>query len=238
MNVQTAIGQPERVKLRIPDFLLLRQSGTFDGYSKSELLDGELWGVPVRNEDEPESDAVSPIKLRIEDYLRLHEAGAFERYGKTELIDGVVYAMNPHYRPHGFARDELFTRLREALKASGSPLHAAAEQSVSLPPHGEPQPDIILTTEPRGPGAIPGSSVALIVEIVTSNPTWDLGEMLRLYATAGIGEYWVLDLKKGLIHQMWSPQGEAFAGEREVKLCERIEAATVEGLAVETAGIK
>jgi len=237
MNVQTAIGQPERVKLRIPDFQLLRQSGSFDGYSKSELLDGELWGVPVQPEDEPESDAVHPIKLRIEDYLRLHEAGAFERYRKTELIDGIVYAMNPHYRPHGFARDELFRRLHEALKAIGSPLQAAAEQSVGFPPHGEPQPDIILTTEPRGPGAIPGSSVALIVEIATSNPAWDLGEMLRLYATAGIGEYWVLDLKKCRIRQMWSPQGEAYGEWREVKLGERIEAATIEGLAVETNGI-
>lgn len=238
MNVQMPIGRPERVELSVSDFLLLRQSGAFDGYSKSELLDGELWGVPVQSKDEPECDAVYPIKLRIEDYLRLHEAGAFERYRKTELIDGIVYAMNPHYRPHGFARDELFRRLHEALKAIGSPLHAAAEQSVSLPPHGEPQPDIILTAEPRGPGAIPGLSVALIVEIATSNPTWDLSEMLRLYATAGIGEYWVVDLKKCLIHQMWSPQGEAFAGGREVKLGERIEAATIEGLAVETDGIK
>jgi Uma2 family endonuclease len=237
MNVQMPIGRPERVKLNVRDFLLLRQSGAFDGYSKSELLDGELWGVPAQPEDEPECDAVHPIKLRIEDYLRLHQAGAFERYRKTELIDGTVYAMNPHYRPHGFARDELFSRLREAPKAIGSPLHAAAEQSVSLPPNGEPQPDIILTTEPRGPGAIPGSSVALIVEIATSNPAWDLGEMLRLYATAGIGEYWVLDLKKGRIRQMWSPQGEAYGEWREVKLGEPIEAATIEGLAVETAGI-
>ena len=237
MNAQMPIGRPERVKLSVSDFLLLRQSGAFEGYSKSELLDGELWGVPVQAEDEPESDAVHPIKLRIDDYLRLHEAGAFERYRKTELIDGIVYAMNPHYRPHGFARDELFRRLHEALTAIGSPLHAAAEQSVSLPPYGEPQPDIILTTEPRGPGAIPGSSVALIAEIATSNPGWDLGEMLRLYATAGIGEYWVLDLKKGRISQMWSPRAEAYGERREVKLGDRIEAATIERLAVETEGL-
>jgi len=237
MNVQMALGRPERVKLSVSDFMLLRQSGTFECYSKSELLDGELWGVPVQAEEEPEGDSVHPIKLRIEDYLRLHEAGAFERYRRTELIDGTVYAMNPHYRPHGFARDELFSRLREALKAIGSPLHAAAEQSVSFPPHGEPQPDIILTTQPRGPGAIPGASVALIVEIATSNPAWDMGEMLRLYAAAGIGEYWVLNLKKGRIQQMWSPEGEAYAGERAVKLGERIEAATIEGLAVAADGL-
>jgi Uma2 family endonuclease len=232
MNVQTAINRPVRIKLTEADLQTLAKSGALDGYGMAALADGALEGVPAGARGGP-----MPIRLRVTDYELLAEAGAFGTYGKTELVDGVVYAMSPHYRPHGFARDELFRRLHEALKAIGSPLHAAAEQSVNLPPHGEPQPDIILTSQPRGPGAIPGSSVALIVEIATSNPAWDLGEMLRLYAAAGIGEYWVLDLKKGLIRQMWSPEGEAYAEGREVKLGERIEAATIEGLGVETSGI-
>src|SRR4051794_31758778 len=111
MNVQAAIGRPQPVKLTVDDFLLLRQSGAFAGFSRSELIDGELLGVPVQDEDEPESDQRVPIKLRIEDYLRLDRAGAFSAYGKTELIDGVVYAMNPQHRPHGFAKDELAYRL-------------------------------------------------------------------------------------------------------------------------------
>lgn len=232
MNVQTAINRPVRIKLTEADLETLAKSGALDGYGMAALADGALEGVPAGAGGEP-----TPIRLRVRDYELLAEAGAFRIYGKTELVDGVVYAMSPHYRPHGFARDELFSRLREALKAIGSPLHAAAEQSVSLPPHGEPQPDIILTREPRGPGAIPGSSVALIVEIATSNPAWDLGEMLRLYAAAGVGEYWALDLKKCRIRQMWWPQGEVYREQREVKFGERIEAATIAGLEVETAGI-
>jgi Uma2 family endonuclease len=210
---------PRPVKLAAGDFRLLKQAGTPAGQALQD------------------DDAESPIKLRIEDYLYLHEAGALERYGKTELVDGVVYAMNPQYRPHGFARDELAHRLRHALEAIGSSLHAAMEQSVSLPPDGEPQPDIIVTSEPRGQGAIPGASVALIVEIATSTPKWDLGEMLRLYAAAGIGEYWVIDLKAGLIHQLWSPQGNAYAERGEVRIGESITAVTIVGLTVETAGI-
>ncbi len=41
--MQAAIGHPERVKLKFDDFRLLRQSGVFAGYSKAELLEGELW---------------------------------------------------------------------------------------------------------------------------------------------------------------------------------------------------
>lgn len=237
MNVQTAIRRPVRIKLTETDLETLAKSGALDGYRRAALTDGELAGVPFGADDVSGPGGAVPIRLRVGDYELLAEAGAFEAYGKTELVDGVVYAMSPHYRAHGFARDELFSRLREALKRIRSPLHAAAEQSVSLPPHGEPQPDLILTTEPRGPGAIPGSSVALIVEIATSNPSWDLGEMRRLYARAAIGEYWVLDLKNGRIVQMWLPKAEAYAQAREVKLGERIDAATIEGLTVETAGI-
>ena len=191
MNVQTAMRRPERVKLTVGDFLLLKRSGAFAAFSKSELLDGELWGVRFQNEDEPESDRPVRSQLRVEDYLRLDRAGAFAAYGKTELIDGVVYAMNPQHRPHGFAKDELAYRLRRALEAMGSNLHVATEQSVVMEPNGEPQPDIILTSEPRGPGAIPGGSVALLAEVAATTAGFDLKEKDRAYAAAGIAEYWV-----------------------------------------------
>lgn len=232
----SAVAGPRPVKLTAADFRLLKRSGAFAGYSRPELRAGELWAAPLR--DNSECCARSPIKLRIEDYLRLHEAGAFERYAKTELIDGVVYAMNPQHRPHGFAKDELAYRLRRALEAMGSDLHVATEQSVAMAPHNQPEPDIILTTEPRGPGAIPGSSVALLVEIAHTSLDHDLLHKAPVYASLGVAEYWVLDVNAGLIHQMWAPHGEAYARGREVKLGERIEAATIEGLAVETDGIK
>lgn len=237
MNVQTAIRRPQPVKLTVRDFLLLKGAGAFAGYSKSELLSGELSGVPVQEEDEPESDRSVPIKLRLEDYLLLDRAGAFESYGKTELIDGVVYEMSPQHRPHGFVKDELAYRLRRSLEALESPLHVATEQSVEIGPHSGPQPDIILTTEPRGPGAIPVGSVAMLVEVAASTTSFDLNDKARIYATAGIAEYWVADVSARVIHRMWAPEGETYAERREVGFGERIAAATVEGLAVETRGI-
>lgn len=237
VNEQPPLPIPQPVKLKAADFLLLKEAGAFSGYSKSELIAGELWGVPVQVEDDDKCGPVCPIALRIEDYLRLSEAGAFDRYARTELIHGVVYAMNPQHRPHGFAKDELAYRLRRALEAMGSNLHVATEQSVAMAPHDQPEPDIILTTEPRGPGAIPRTSVALLVEVAQTSLDHDLLRKAPVYASQGVAEYWVVDVKAGLIHQMWSPHGEAYAAGREVKIGERIEAATINGLAVETAGI-
>jgi hypothetical protein len=74
--------------LTVDDFLALRKSGAFAAYSKAELLDGELWGVPRRPSDEPQSDAVSPIKLNVQDFLLLDAAGTFESFAKAELIEG------------------------------------------------------------------------------------------------------------------------------------------------------
>lgn len=237
MNVETAIRRPAPVKLTVNDFLLLKQSGVFAGFSKAELLFGELSGVPVQADDEPESDASIPIKLRVGDYLLLDRAGAFGAYSKTELIDGVVYELSPQHRPHGFVKDELAYRLRRSLEALESPLHVATEQSIEVAPYSEPQPDIILTTEPRGPGAIPVASVALVVEVSSSTTSFDLSDKADVYAAAGIAEYWVADVNARLIHQMWAPGPEGYAERRKVALGEGVEAVTVEGLAVETDGI-
>ena len=234
VNEHPPLVEPAPIRLRAADFQLLRHMGALARYSRSELLEGELWGTPIEDD---ESGAKHPIKLRIEDYLRLHEAGAFDRYARTELLDGVVYAMNPQYRPHMFPKDELAYRLRRALEASGSNLHVGTEGSVALSDVDLPLPDILLTDEPRGPGPVPGRSIRMLVEIATTSLDHDLSHKARIYAARSVPEYWVLDVNAGLIHQMWSPQGEAYTERREVRLGERIEAATIKGLAVETAGI-
>ncbi len=183
MNAPHAITGPHAVKFTVDDFLLLKKSGAFDGFSKSELINGHMTGVPHRDADGNDwtSDASIPIKLRSRDYERLAEAGAFEGVGKTELVDGTVYTMSPQYRAHGYATSELDYRLRRALEALASPLYVAFEQSVDLAEHSEPQPDIILTTAPRGEGAIPAASVALLVEVSVSTRAFDLGDKAAVY---------------------------------------------------------
>lgn len=101
----------------------------------------------------------------------------------------MVYLVSHQYRPHGFIKDELAYRLRRALEEIGSKLHVATEQSVSLAPLSEPQPDIILTSEPAGVGPIPGASVALLVEVADSTSKFDRIQKAAIYAGADIAEY-------------------------------------------------
>lgn len=239
VNAPYPIGSPHPVKLTVDDFLLLRQAGAFTGFSKSELLEGRLSGVPHKDADGSDwrSDASLPVRLRSSEYEMLAEAGAFDEIGRTELVDGIVYAMSPQYRAHGYATSELAYRLRRALEALASPLYVAFEQSVDLAPHSEPQPGVILTTAPRGEGAIPAASVALLVEVSVTTRAFDLGEKAAVYAAAGVPEYWVVDVRAGTIHQLWSPGSDGYAKRREVAFGAPVDAVTIAGLAVGTADL-
>lgn len=174
------------------------------------------------------------VKLRVEDYLRLDDAGAFEPYGKTELLDGEVVYMNAQHRPHARIKSRLFRIIGDELDRLQEGLEALVEGSVSMPPYNVPEPDIAVTSEAGGEGLVPLESLRLVVEVADASLRNDLGRKRRIYARHGVPEYWVVDVNKALIHQMWQPHGEAYAEKREVAFSDPITAATVPGLTIET----
>ena len=168
-----------------------------------------------------------PVKLRIEDYLALEATGAFDHYAKTELLDGEIFSMNAQHRPHAFYKSELVYRLRQALEAIGSDLYVMSEASVTMPDFSLPEPDVILTSEPRGEGFIPLASVALLVEVADTTLKSDLGRKAPLYAEAGVAEYWVVDLPNRKVRQFWGPSGDSYAEESAQSFGERLDAKTL-----------
>lgn len=178
-----------------------------------------------------------PVKLRVEDYLLLDGSGAFDGYAKTELIDGKLFFMHAQHRPHSRIKTELGYRMREALAAAESPLALLIEPSVAAPPHDVPEPDIVVTSEPRGEGPVPLASVALIVEVSDASLDFDLGPKALLYARHKVPEYWVVDVKGRQIHQLWAPREQAYTERRLVAFGEPIASATIAGLTVETRDI-
>lgn len=171
-------------------------------------------------------------KLRVEDYVLLADAGAFEGQ-RTELIEGDVIVMAPEFRPHAYVCGEVTYHLRRALEAMGSDVHASSG-SVLVTNDTMPQPDIVLTREPIGEGAIPLGSVALLVEVSSTTLSNDLGLKRTIYARHAVAEYWVVDVGGRLIHQFWSPEQDAYTQTRTIVLGEAIEAATLAGLSIET----
>ena len=236
MNMQLQLGQsstPPRVKLTVAQFWFLKQSGAFPQYEKTELIEGEMSGVPRGKDGEPESDASIPIKLRVKDYLLLAEAGLLIDNGKTQLIDGILYEMSPQHRPHWYAKNEMTYRLRRALEAMSSTLYVGSEGSVMLSEVDLLEPDIIVTGEPMGTGPIPLASVRLLVEIADSTRILDFGIKAQRYAAAGVPEYWVLDISRAIIRQLWEPRQKDYSRNRDVGFGSSAQAATILGLHVD-----
>lgn len=85
-------------------------------------------------------------------------------------------------------------------------------------PTSEPEPDITVLNRPAdelGRNPAPGD-IALIVEVSDSTLDHDLGPKAKLYARAGIPEYWVIDVKGRRIHQHREPSAEGYASLRVV----------------------
>jgi Uma2 family endonuclease len=178
------------------------------------------------------------VKLRVKDYLRLSEAGAFGDYAKTELIDGEIIGLNAQFSSHGHVKVTLLRRLADAVEMLLPDHRVWSEVSVAIPPHDTPAPDLLITNFRPHPRAVtPVETVLLAVEVADTTLREDLGPKLRLYARAGIPEYWVADLDGRVIHLMWSPRSDGYAHRDEKRFGERIRSATITRLEIGTDGL-
>lgn len=159
-------------------------------------------------------DTPRRLWLRVEDFLLLNDSGAFDDVAKTELIDGEIVTMNAQFRPHAFAQSQLLVRLAMALQTLDLGLTAVIEAAVAMPPHDMPEPDITITSAPRGDGPIPLASVALVIEVASTTRDFDLGRKAALYARGKIPEYWVVDLQNAEVVRHWQPGADGY-GQRD-----------------------
>ena len=178
-----------------------------------------------------------PYRFSQRDYMLLAENGTFDKLAKAELIEGVIVAVNAQFSRHIKAQTILFRALADACSRLEGELGAWIDGSISLDDGSMPQPDIFVSRGLPEEGPVTVDRIALVVEIADSSLTFDLSEKARLYATAGIPEYWVADVNARVIHQLWAPVGETYGERREVAFGERIEAVTVRELAVNTSAL-
>ncbi len=183
-------------------------------------------------------DAATPIRLTVDNLALLHRAGALAEYRRTELIDGVIVEMSPMGTRHSWVNNEVYFRLRLALEHMGSPLLVlAGGPTVAIPPHDAPQPDIVLLERTDNPGYARLDEVKLVMEVSDATLRRDLTVKRQIYATAGIREYWVIDVEHGRVHQFWTPLKGVYEDTRVVPLDGELRSATIPDLAIDGSGI-
>lgn len=107
------------------------------------------------------------------------------------LIDGVIWEEGPKSPPHAITLELVL----EALRAAFGPGWRIRSQSpLVLGQDIDPEPDFaVMAGSPRGSSGHP-TTAALVVEVADSSLPFDTNEKRLLYARAGIGEYWVVDI--------------------------------------------
>ena len=137
---------------------------------------------------------VTTAKWTIEEYHQLVEAGILDDK-RVELLEGIIVDMPPEGMPHAVYCSESASYLRELL---GNRAAVREGHPITLPNDSEPEPDIAIVRAPSRQYLTHHpypADVFWLIEYANSTLKKDLNEKKRVYAEAGIGEYWVVNLQ-------------------------------------------
>lgn len=138
---------------------------------------------------------LTTVKWTVNDYHRMIEAGILD--GRpVELLNGEIIEMSPEGEPHASASVEAGEYLMRVL---GDRAQVRPAKPVTLPTvDSEPEPDLAIVArlgrEYRHHHPYP-ENIFWVVEYSNTSLSKDLDEKKTLYATAGIPEYWVVNLQ-------------------------------------------
>lgn len=150
-------------------------------------------------------------RFTVEDFYRMAETGVLgSDHHRIELIEGIPLELMPIGPSHAGNVLRLVNLLNQKLKGA---FLINSQNPVRLNEYSEPLPDITVL-RPRKDfytGAHPApADVLLLIEVSDSSLDYDLNRKGRLYAQAGIQEYWVLDLVGQRLRVLRAPEGDEF----------------------------
>jgi Uma2 family endonuclease len=148
-------------------------------------------------------------RLTVDQYHAMIDSGILPSGSPVELVEGVLLQKMPKKAPHRIATRSS----RRALEAIVPAGWFVDEQEPITLEDSEPEPDVMVARgdssdyPDRHPGA---ADVALVVEIADATILRDRGVKMRMYARAGIANYWIVDLNTSRVEVRTSPEGDGY----------------------------
>ena len=178
------------------------------------------------------SRSSEPARMTVERYLGLVEAGVLSEDDRVELLEGVIVAMTPSNPPHAAV---VARATRALLRVVGERASVRPQCTLVLGRFSAPEPDLAV---------VPGSdwdyvsahprTAWLVIEVADTSLQQDRITKAAIYAAAAIPEYWIVNLREGVVEVRRGPEpGRARYGE--VRSCgrgERIELVALPGAVV------
>jgi Uma2 family endonuclease len=152
-----------------------------------------------------QTDTLYLKRLTTEDYHRMSELGILNPNERTELITGQIVLKASKSASHVLTLCLLATALETLLDR---PVFVITQDPIHLDDYSEPEPDLAIVRgtvldyadyHPRP------SDIDLVVEVADSTLRQDCEVKDKLYAQAGIADYWVVDLKNRQLHIFRNP---------------------------------
>src|SRR5439155_27355875 len=109
---------------------------------------------------------------------------------RVERIRGEIRVMSPIGYKHSLAKG----LVADALKDLFGREFFIREQDPFPAAESDPEPDVVVVPGHRRAYRDHPSRTALVVEVADTSLKYDTGEKARLYAAAGVTDYWVIDL--------------------------------------------
>jgi Uma2 family endonuclease len=138
---------------------------------------------------------VTTAKWTIDEYHHMVGAGILNGR-KVELLKGEIVEMSPEGEFHAYSSDEAGEYLSKLLGERAKIRHA---KPITLPNSSEPEPDIAIVQRlgaeyrQHHPYA---ENIFWLIEYSNTSLEKDLETKSKIYAEAGIQEYWIVNLKK------------------------------------------
>ena len=148
--------------------------------------------------------ALPVYRISVAKYHEMIRAGILGEDDPIELLEGLLVPKMPKYPPHVTATTLLATALAKIIP-EGFVLRV--QDPITLK-RSEPEPDLVVARgqardfSTKHPGA---DDVALLVEVAESSLAYDTGAKKKIYAAAGIANYWVLNLVESCIEVFTEP---------------------------------
>jgi Uma2 family endonuclease len=171
------------------------------------------------------------VPLRRSEYEELVRRGALQD-ARVELLYGRIVSMSPIGGPHRYSVRHLARILVVALADRAN---VEVQSSFAAPDESEPEPDLLIA--PLGDYLdAPPDEAWLLVEVADSSLARDR-DKARLYAAAGVTEYWIVNLPGQLVEVHREPRVGGYARVTSHRRGERLRLVSFEDVEVAVADI-
>ncbi len=171
-------------------------------------------------------------RFTIEQYHEMIEGGIFAEDEPIELIHGEIVQKMPIGNPHAAAVNRLTRVLSKRLEEKWM----VSVQNPLLIEDSEPEPDVAILTfcddlyASRRPVA---ADAQLLIEVSDPSLAYDREIKGPVYAQAGIGEYWIVNLTNDTIEIYRDPQADGrYATVNTLRSGDTLKPIAIAGLAI------